>query len=148
MIEIIGAARKATRELSSSAISQQAAWQTWRLLNRTCFNNQLDPPLFILFENNLDHLVDPTHRKPAGTGGPAGYTDLDPDTGKEVLLIADDITDPALFMAVIGHEMVHQSLSQKLGYTEMLKAGHGPVFVNELQKLKRMKGLDLIHETI
>jgi hypothetical protein len=147
MIKVLGSPR-VTRELSGSVFSQQDAWQTWRLLNRTCFNNKLNPPLFILFENGLNHLVNPDHKRPAEPGGPAAYTDFDPDTEKEVILIADDIEDPALFMATMGHEMVHQSLSQRLGYVGMLKAGHGPLFVAELQKLKRMKGLKLIHETI
>lgn len=120
-------------------------WQLWELLNETCFDGELKKPLYILQEPDLSHLLDRPHpiAGEGDSGQMTGYCDEDPATKRPVLLFLRGLSEHEM-LEVMAHEMVHQHLMQKHGYTRMCRMGHGPVFDSYKSTIAKYKGLKLL----
>ena len=97
--------------------------RVWSEINHVCFDGTLDRPTFVI-EDDLNHLY-PGLAEGKDT---LGHCDEDPDDGAIVILLSRKIESAKELIAVLAHEMVHQSLAQEFGYAAMLKIGHGPLF--------------------
>jgi hypothetical protein len=136
-----------TRSSHSSAYAYDLSicWRLWNEINEVCFDGTLRPPVRIVIESDLSHMLNGRlHELDDGTGGGiAGYCDLDNDTGQEVLLLLDDMNAREL-MEVLAHEMVHQHLAQTLGYTNMCRTGHTELFNSYAPKIHKYYGINLL----
>lgn len=129
---------------ASFTLSQ--CWRLWNEINEVCFDGELRPPLHIIIERDLSHLIDHNHPLDEGDGGGiAGFCDLDPHTHQEVLLFRSDL-QPRELMEVMAHEMVHQHLAQTVGYRRMCQIGHNRVFDDYAERISRYHGLKLLGE--
>lgn len=129
---------------SAYAYDQSICWRLWNEINDTCFDGELRPPLRIVIESDLQHLLDRKHELDEGQGGGvAGYCDIDPDTEQEVILLVDDM-DARELMEVMAHEMVHQHLAQTHGYLNMCRLGHAAVFESYAPRIARYYGIKLL----
>lgn len=129
---------------SAYAYDQTICWRLWNEINDTCFDGELRPPLKIIVESDLSHLLEGRHELDEGQGGGvAGYCDIDPDTQQEVILLIDDM-DARELMEVMAHEMVHQHLAQTHGYTNMCRLGHAAAFEEYAPRIARYYGIKLL----
>lgn len=129
---------------SAYAYDQTICWRLWNEINDACFDGELRPPLKIIVESDLQHLLEGRHELDEGQGGGvAGYCDIDPDTGQEVILLIDDM-DARELMEVMAHEMVHQHLAQTQGYTKMCQIGHAAAFEGYAERIARYYGIKLL----
>ena len=120
-------------------------WQLWHLLNDTCFDGELEKPLYILQEPDLSHMIDRPHpiKREGEDGEIAGYCDQDPTTKRIVLLFLNNLSEREM-LRVMAHEMVHQHMAQIHGYRAMCDMGHGTAFMEYRERIRRYKGLDLL----
>lgn len=112
--------------------------KVWEDINAKLFDDKLKRPKFRL-EDDLNYLVPEEHRPE--NAYILGYCDQ--DNNKTILRFCTRIDDPEELIAVIAHEMVHQSLAEKHGYEKMVDIDHGPDFMAYAPLLKNYHNIVL-----
>ena len=132
-----------------AAHTHDALKNLWELLNDTCFEGSLNPPILIqeggkdLNSRVEDFVIDHglPHLDMRGNET-CGLVLWDHNRDRAIIVINSGL-NPKDLMLTMAHEMVHQKLAQELGYYAMCRAGHGPLFRSYKESVMRYKGLYL-----